>query len=67
MCGAAAAIAALKAPEWLEKRMDKLSKMPPPTVEEVKTQLKASEAMRKMLDTIPVVSQQEFVEMLTKR
>ncbi len=52
------------APDWLVERMDKLSKMPPPTLEEVETQFSASAAQRRILDEIPVVSQEEFVKVL---
>ena len=58
-----------EAPDWLVERMDKLSKLPPATIEEVKIQLAASEAQRKLMDDIlkdvPVVSQAEIVRLLT--
>ena len=59
------------APDWLVERMDKVSKMPPPTLDEVKTQMSASAAHRKVLDEIlkdiPVVTQEEMVRMFTQR
>ena len=59
------------APDWLIERMDKVSKMPPPTLEEVKQQFEESERQRKLMDDIlkdvPVVSQQEIVRLLTQR
>lgn len=36
----------MDAPQWLIDRMDKLKKLPPPTLEEVKIQLEASERFR---------------------
>ena len=53
--------------DWLERRMEKIAKMPPPTLEEVKQQFEASERQRKILDEIPKVSQEEFAKMLTQR
>lgn len=55
------------APDWLTERMEKVSKMPPPTLEEVKQQFEASARQRAILDEIPKVSQEEFVKMLTQR
>ena len=59
------------APAWLEERMDKLSKMPPPTMAEVETQMKASAAHKKVMDEIlkdiPVVTQEEMVRLFTQR
>lgn len=37
------------APKWLGDQMEALKKMPPPTIEEVKIQLKASAEFRKWL------------------
>lgn len=36
-----------RAPEWLRRRMDALRAMPPPTNEEVKTQMEASDKYRR--------------------
>jgi hypothetical protein len=36
----------IPAPEWLVERMEQLRKLPPPTLEEVKTQLEASARFR---------------------
>ena len=60
----------IAAPDWLVERMDKVSKMPPPTLAEVETQMSASAAQRKLLDDIledvPVITQQEAVELIFK-
>jgi hypothetical protein len=37
----------IEAPQWLKDRMAKLRAMPPPTLEEVETQMKASAEHRK--------------------
>lgn len=37
----------IPAPNWLLKRMEKLSQLPPPTIEIIKTQLEASADYRK--------------------
>lgn len=59
------------APDWLVERMDKLSIMPPATIEEVKIQLAASAAQRKLMDDIlegvPVVRQEDLIKMLSSR
>lgn len=49
---------------WLVKRMEKVSKMPPPTVEEVEAQMRASALQREMLESIPKVDQETFVKMI---
>ena len=40
-----------KCPKFIRDRMDRLKLQPPPTPEEVDTQMKASIAIRKKLDT----------------
>ncbi len=40
----------IPAPQWLIDRMEKLRKLPPPTLEEVRTQFSASAAFRKNYD-----------------
>lgn len=46
-----------KAPAWLVQRMETLRQMPPPTLEEVDIQLKASAEVRKKLTSrLPVLS-----------
>jgi len=42
-------VSEIKAPLWLLKRMEALRQMPPPTLEEVDTQLKASAEIRMRL------------------
>jgi hypothetical protein len=39
----------IPAPTWLECRMERLRRMPPPTLKEVSAHLKASAAIRKRL------------------
>jgi hypothetical protein len=39
----------IAAPDWLKERMENLKKLPPPTLEEVKTQMSASAAVTKKL------------------
>lgn len=53
-----------KAALWLQERMDKVSKMPPPTAEEVEAQMRASEAQQQILDSIPVVDRETGVKMI---
>jgi hypothetical protein len=40
----------IPAPVWLTERMETLQRMPPPTLREVDTHLKASAAIRKRLN-----------------
>jgi hypothetical protein len=54
----------IQTPDWLVERMDKISKMPPPTLDEVKAQLEASEQQRAIFDSIPVMEQKSLVELL---
>lgn len=57
----------ITAPDWLVERMDKLSKMTPPTLEEVQQQFEASARQRRILEDIPKVSREEFSKMLFQR
>ena len=54
-------------PDWLVERMDKISKMPPPTAAEVKQQLEASAAQKAIFDSIPLIEHKSFIEMLSQR
>jgi hypothetical protein len=40
----------IEAPQWLKDRMARIKQMPPPTAEQVETQMKASASLRRCLD-----------------
>lgn len=43
----------MPAPQWLVDRMERISQLPPPTLEEVETAFRASEAVRLQETTKP--------------